>query len=397
MTDMDSLVDELLAKPVGKLVATKPRNIDLTREIEVNGSTITATITDEPGRVNEGTALEFLRAEGLTPEEWEVASFKKSQWGDTENPKESVSFTFKRAAEADRMPVLPLDELLPPVKGHQPKPRRSEGEYGAIVALGDMQFGKVDGDGVVGTLERTINCLNNAADRIEQLKQHYDIGHVHVAWLGDHIEGFVSQGGNNAWRTPLSLNEQIRLTRRVMLHALLTLSDSADTVSMAAVPGNHGEAVRFGSKGVTRYDDSHDTESLIAVADAARLNEQAFGHVQFYVPDTDELTVMVDVAGTKVAHAHGHQWKPNQHFTWWKGQAFNTASNMHGADLLLAGHTHHEFTDSDGYRTFVQVPALESESTWYRHMKGTTGAPGIVLAITRNGLTDHKEIIRGGV
>ena len=394
---MTTLAKILLAKPVGPTRPPSGREIDFTRQIEVSENTVTATITDVPGAVNEGTALRFLEDEGLVPEQWEITSFKKSEWGDTDNPKESVSFTFRRASQAGVVAALPIDELLGPVKGHKPQKKRSQGTFGVIVALGDMQFGKMDGDGFEGTLERTVNCLNNAADRILELEDHYDIGHIHVAWLGDHIEGFVSQRGDNAWRTPLSLNEQIRLTRRVMLHALLTFAPMATKVSMAAVPGNHGEAIRFGSKGVTRYDDSHDTESLIAVADAAEMNEAAFGHVEFFVPHTDELTVVADVAGTVVAHAHGHQWKPNQHFAWWRGQAFNTASAMHDANLLLAGHTHHEFVDSDGWRQFVQVPALESESTWYRHQKGTGGAPGIVLAITKDGLTDHKEIIRGGV
>jgi hypothetical protein len=395
---MTTLLEDLLAMPVGPVLPAKQRQAqaDLTREIVVTESAVTATIVDEPGQTNEGTALDFLESEGLNPEEWDVTSFRKSEWGDPENPKESVSFTFKRSRNLETEERLNLDELLPPIAAHTAvRKARAEGEFGAIVALGDMQFGKVDGDGVAGTLERTINCLNNAADRIELLRDHYDIGHIHIAWLGDHIEGFVSQGGNNAWRTPLSLNEQIRLTRRVMLHALLTFAYSAQSVSMAAVPGNHGEAVRFGSKGITKYDDSHDTESLIAVSEAAYMNEEAFGHVRFYVPDSDELTVVLDIAGTRVAHAHGHQWKPNKHFDWWKGQAFNTESAMHDVDLLLAGHTHHEFVDTDGPRKFIQVPALESESTWYRHQKGVTGAPGIVLAVTKDGSTDHTEIIRG--
>ena len=69
-----------------------------------------------------------------------------------------------------------------------------------------------------------------------------------------------------------------------MLRALTLFVPLAARVSMAAVPGNHGEAVRFAGKGVTRYDDSHDTEALIAVADAAALNPAAFGHGEFTSP-----------------------------------------------------------------------------------------------------------------
>src|SRR5690606_16970373 len=122
-----------------------------------------------------------------------------------------------------------------------------------------------------------------------------------------------------------------------------------------------------------------------AVSDAAKL--AGWDHVKFYVPEDDELTIMVDVAGTNVLHAHGHQWSPGKHFEWWKGQAFNKGSNRHEADLLLAGHLHHEEIDTWGWRKYIGVPALESESTWYRHQKGTPGAPGVVLALTKDGLT----------
>lgn len=163
---------------------------------------------------------------------------------------------------------------------------------------------------------------------------------------------------------------------------------------MAAVPGNHGEAVRFNGRGITRYDDSHDTEALVAVRDALALAPEVYGHVECFVPDSDELTVVVDCSGTVVAHAHGHQWRPGKHWEWWRGQAFNKQSAMHQADVLLAGHLHHEHVDTDGPRTFIQPPAMESESTWWRHAKGTTGAPGLVVAVTKDGSVPVKEVVR---
>lgn len=395
MLSSSDLVDELLSKPVGRSVA-KPRvEPDLTRQIEVNGNTATATIIDEPNTVNEGTARTFLVDEGLDPDEWEVTGFRKSEWGSADKPMESVRFTFKKTGLSGSSGDIPLDDLLAKLDAYKPASLTMDGTYGALVLIGDTQFGKEDQDGIEGTAYRAIDCINKARDRIIWLVQSgYEIGHVHVAWLGDHIEGFVSQGGDNAWRTKLTLTEQIRLTRRTMLHALLTFSElGTEKLTMVAVPGNHGEAVRFG-KGVTRYDDSHDTESLIAVHDAVNLSPEGLDHVQFFVPENDELTVVTEVAGTVIAHAHGHQWKPGKHFDWWRGQAFNADSPLGDADLLVAGHLHHEFVDSDGKRQFVQVPAMESESTWFRHRTGTTGAPGLVLALTKDGLTDYKEVIR---
>lgn len=392
----DPLLEELLAKPVGPAIPARQtaRDRDLTRQIEVSGDVAAVTVRGTVGEVTEDAALQHLREQNLDPAWWEPTGFRSSQWtmpnGDTGV---STRYTFNRADCTD--PARPaLDELIAEIARHDPNPVRPDGDHGFLVLLGDMQFGKLDGDGVEGALRRTVGCLNRAADLLVEYRKRFDIGHVHLGWLGDHIEGFVSQGGANTWRTPLTLNDQIRLTRRVMLHALGLFAPLAERVSMAAVPGNHGEAVRFSGKGVTRYDDSHDTESLIAVHDAANLNPAAFGHVEFYVPETDELTVVLDIAGTVVAHAHGHQWRPGKHFDWWKGQAFNKASALHQADLLVAGHLHHEHIDSDGWRQYIQPPAMESESTWWRHANGTGGAPGLIVALTRGGQTNIKEVVR---
>lgn len=393
----NELLDELTSKPVGPEIParrTDPER-DFTKSIEVAGDTAEVTVRGPADTVSEDAATAHLLSQGLDPAQWRASGFRSSEWT-MPNGETGVSarYTYTRV-HGGGVAGPDLGELFASIRPYTALTHdgRAQGDHGFIVALGDMQFGKIDGDGVEGTLRRTIDCLNKAADLFGEYRVRFAMGHIHIAWLGDHIEGFVSQGGANTWRTPLTLTEQIRLTRRVMLHALGTFAPLAERVTMAAVPGNHGEAVRFG-KGVTRYDDSQDTESLIAVADAAALHPAAFGHVEFFVPRTDELTVVLDVAGTVVAHAHGHQWRPGKHWEWWRGQAFNRASALHQADLLLAGHLHHEHVDSDGPRTFIQPPALESESTWWRHAKGTTGAPGLVVAVTKGGQTNVKEVVR---
>lgn len=138
----------------------------------------------------------------------------------------STRFSFARCASVTMTERPPIDELIAaldgtPVNVIDVLPDTDGEEYTFVVALGDMQFGKIDGDGVEGTLQRTIDCLNRAAELLVEYRMRFKIRHVHIAWLGDHVEGFVSQGGANTWRTQLTLNEQIRLTRRVMLHALL--------------------------------------------------------------------------------------------------------------------------------------------------------------------------------
>ena len=385
----DALINALLAVPNSP---HKPKRVtkadDFTAQIEVGKSSVSVTVNDKPGVTTEGTARDFLIAEGLNPDDWEVTGLKKSQWGDSDNPKESVAFTFKRVSVQDERESM-LPELLEYLNKHKPKthPLVDEADQSVVVVIGDMQFGKMDGDGPEGAVTRTLTAIDGAAERIVAAK------HIHVAWMGDHIEGFVSQGGANVWRTQLTLNEQIRLTRRVMAYAMQRLAPFCDRLTMAAVPGNHGEPQRFNGKGVTRYDDSHDTEALVAVSEAAALSEH-FDHVEFYVPETDEMTVILEVGGVTFAHAHGHQWRPNKHFEWWRGQAFDQNSSMHMADVLLAGHLHHGHIEEDGKRLYVGCPALEAESTWYRHSTGTGGNPGILLLRVDDREVKTVEFIR---
>lgn len=359
--------------------------------LEVSGDTAAVELNTEAGAATDGAARDVLVQDGLSPDEWVVTGYRRSEWTMANGELgESARFTFARRGSVAA--GVDVDELVNVGARYEPVPRRTEGDHGFLVALGDMQFGKVDGDGVQGAFDRTLEGLNRSVDQLMEWSASRRFGHVHVAWLGDHIEGFVSQGGANTFRTRLTLNEQIRLTRRVMMYAVELFHDKAERVSLVSVPGNHGDPQRFMGKGVTRYDDSHDTEALIAVSEAATLSP-AFRHVEFYVPDNDELTVTLDVAGTRVGHSHGHMHRPGKQFEWWEKQAFG-GSPLRDADLLLEGHLHHLHVETNGGRMFMGVPALEAESTWYRHSKGVGGRPGVVTAALKDGEVSPIQEVR---
>lgn len=395
----DSLLDDILAIPVAPAIPKSTR-ADFSRKLEVklDGTTeATVNCAAAPREELEGKARELLEEYGLKPDAFAVTAFRVSKWT-MANGEEGVSARFSfhsRMFGGETVDVLDLNELFDLIELHRASPVvvRPSGEHAFIVALGDMQFGKIDGDGPEGTLRRVIECINRAADALAWYRKRFDIGHIHVAWLGDHVEGFVSQGGDNAWRTQLTLSEQTRLVRRVMMHALQVFAPLAERVTMVAVPGNHGEPQRFGKKGITRYDDSHDTEALIAVSEAAALDPLHYGHVEFYTPEPDEMTVTLDLAGTVTSHAHGHQFRPGQHFKWWGDQTFG-GSPIGQATLLLLGHLHHLHVEESGLRTMVQVPALEATSKWWEHATGVRGNPGIVVAVTKDGHTGQIEVVR---
>lgn len=394
MTDHEQLLADILAVPTS---SDKPKRQakaeDFTSKYENLGDVANVTINAQPGTVNEGTAREFLEKDDLDPSEWEVVSYRRSEWGDSANPKESVSFTFKKASATSSAPEeADIEELIQFLNAQPMEPVEVgtlNHDTALVVVLGDMQFGKYESP-TKDAVARIKRCIDEAAREAMECKP----DHIHVAWMGDHVEGFVSQGGANTWRTRLTMMQQTRLVRWAMTYAMKRLAPLTNRLTKAAVPGNHGEPQRFNGKGVTTYDDSHDTEALICVSEAAELSRD-FQHVEFFVPETDEMTVLLNIGGVNFAHVHGHQFRPNKHFEWWSRQSFNQDSSMHMADVLLAGHLHHGHIEEDGKRLYVGAPALEAESTWYRHSTGTGGNPGILTLRVQDGQVRTINFIRG--
>lgn len=360
------------------------------------------TINTEPTEEKITTWDKYIRDAGLDPDEVEVIEpvqvrgwdAIKREWNPEIEEFESnvVRMHYYRLNVRRKRPGLGIEELLGFIKSS--KNSRKSGPTGDstfVVAVGDLQLGKIDGDGVDGTVQRAVDGFERAAEEIKALRKHSSIGRVHVAWLGDCLEGFVSQGGMNAWRTVLTVTEQIRLLRKLMWFAVDIFTPLAEQSDHVAVPGNHDQAIRFGKGGVTRYDDSFDVDALSAVAEAAaRMNR--YDGVNFYTPDRDELSVTLETSGTILGHIHGHQTKRGKHFEWWANQNFGDQP-VGQADILLAGHFHHFILDSSGTRKFIQVPALESESTWFRHNSGQVGDPGILTFTTQDKSVNNIKIV----
>lgn len=332
-----------------------------------------------PDDVPEGDALTFLEKADQDPGAWEVTGFKRIEYGNPAQPFVSTRFTYKR--RPDSAIQVPIDDLLAYIHEYDgPKPK-TVGQAplpGVAVLIGDMQFGQVGPDGDPFTIiENTLAAIDRAAEEVER---YGGADELLVAWLGDHVEGFVSQGGRNNWRTPLTLSEQIRATRRVMLYAVDKLSPLCNRLVMAAIPGNHGRVETATGAG-TRADDNHDVEALVAVAETLQESRhEAHRAVEVYVPEKDSISLSVAVGGLTWGLVHGDKWRKGGHFTWWREQAFHNGPTA-GADVLCSGHWHHLLVQEEGNKTFIQVPTLSTDGAYWEHLHGNRPHPGIVLAL----------------
>ena len=383
---MSDLSDRLAATPPPPSTPRRRREHPQGSEWEWDGSSgflQTGPLAERPR-----TWDEFIADAGIDPDEVEVVEpVQVRGWDSPIGEGNVVRMHYYRLTLRRRGLTVNLDELIRAAKRRRPKPSPATGSGSFLMALGDLQLGKVDGDGVEGTVQRFIDTTEMAVQRFRTLRRRNLVGSITLAHLGDCIEGMVSQGGANTWRTCLTTTEQVRLYRRLCIEQIKVLSSLTEDLTFAVVPGNHDEAFRP----LHTYGDSWAIDSAAAVKDALDL-AGTYEHVHVIAPARDELTLTIDVAGTIVGMAHGHQFPRGDVVKWWAGQSHGRQP-IGDADLLLAGHLHHLKIMDTGPKTFLQVPALESESTWWRHRTGEVTRPGIVTAVVGGGTWHSLEVL----
>jgi len=274
-----------------------------------------------------------------------------------------------------------VDELIKSI-GRRRAPKAVATGPGVFHFLGgDEQLGKIDGDGTEGIVDRIVQSIDQSVIEFKRLRKTRSLGIVHQAWLGDCGEGNQSQGGRNMWRTSLTVTEQYRVHRRLMLYAIDAFAPLVESVQVDVVNGNHDDVQR---QIATRADDGHATESAIALSDALELNVAAYGHVKIFVPNRDESYITREIGDSVFTMAHGNQWSRGKAMAWWSGQSFNWQAPG-AAQFLLYGHEHTASLTTQRDRVAICVPTFESESTWWRHKTGDVGKRGAYVMTTAAG------------
>lgn len=347
------------------------------------------TLTSKPLDSEPNDWSELLAVWDLDPEVFEVVEPVQYRAWDAPNPEGGLRRLFyyratirrrveSRASVAELLAVL--KEKRPRMGSFEP----SDDGFMYVVPAGDLQIGKPDGDGSEGTIRRFVEKTDMSVVRLKELRRlKRPISGVMLPWLGDCIEGLVSQSGAlaAAGRLDLTMSEQLRVYRRLMLYQIQQFAGLTDRIIVPVVPGNHDEVQKAG-KVVRRFDDSWAIEGAVAVADALKLNTQ-YDHVSFVFPGVDELTITLDVAGTPVGFAHGHQFGRDP-MKWWAGQAHGM-QDIGSATLLLGAHLHHLRIEQGGAKTFIQIPAMDGGSTWWRHKTGQDAPAAMVSMLIGHG------------
>jgi hypothetical protein len=92
--------------------------------------------------------------------------------------------------------------------------------------------------------------------------------------------------------------------------------------------------------------------------------------------------------------AHGHQGRDM--VKWWHGQMMGQCA-VASADILNVGHLHHYDVKSVGKRLFIQNPAMDGGSSWFRDKAGLESDPGVVSLVIGEGFDARRELsVLGG-
>ena len=71
-------------------------------------------------------------------------------------------------------------------------------------------------------------------NKVHELREH--IGPILISWVGDCIEGMVSQGGKNARRTELTTTQQVKLLRKLMFETIKAFAPLTNDIQVVSVP-----------------------------------------------------------------------------------------------------------------------------------------------------------------
>ena len=329
-------------------------------------------ITGRGGIIPDGYVATMLTAK-YNPNAWTRDKAFDHQGKKTPaTTKGAWSYTFKISKRVDRQSLV--DDLMQLTKRKAVKRAEQSTDELFVFAMGDSQLGKPDGDGTDGIIRAWSQSLATA--RSNWMAQRRPS--VLIAGLGDHLEGNQSQGGRNFYRSDLTISEQLRVFRRMLLRTIDTFIE-APSITVGIVNGNHDDIQRFQT---TDASDGHATESAIAVGEAMALNPARYGHVSLYVPGKDQDHLVLEVNGTNFVLIHGHQWSRGKAMEWWEKQTFNNHPAGSG-HILIHGHEHEFQISSRRDRLIITTPALESESTWFKQKYGAVGRRGVLTFTTK--------------
>jgi len=330
---------------------------------------------------------DIIRELGLDPAAWTVDESQPVQVRTWDSGDKRMYYYRATVVPARDFAVEPdVEALIREVKRRKPAPLREEilAERALVVCLADWQAGKSDHGGVEALVERLMALKDAVPKRVKEAhKTGAPISALYLVGMGDMVENTCDHYAQQTFSVALDRRQQVKLVRRILTMMITEWSKLPVKMVVGCVPGNHGEN-RRGGKSFTTFEDNDDLAVFEQVAEIVGHNPDRYSNVSFVIPDGD-MTITLDVCGTVVAFAHGHQFTGsglplNKAKTWWSGK-MRAMHPTGDAQVLVFGHYHHLQVLQDGPRTIFGCPSNDGGSRWFEERGGPTTACGTLTFV----------------
>jgi predicted phosphodiesterase len=333
-----------------------------------------------------------LKLWGLDPEHFTVVEpVLFNVWGDTLG---ILNRQWKgKVVRKGGQETADIESLIAEIKKHKPRERKEiEGGASLVVCASDWQVGKRDGDGLKGLVGRWLQAIDDVEFRLKELKKiGRPIDSITVLCLGDLVEGCDGHYDIQTFTVEVDRRDQVKIARRLLRDALIRWSRVVPSITVAAIGGNHGENRKNG-KAFTTLGDNDDVALVESVAEIFQANPEAYGHIKFAIP-TDELSLTLEVHGQIIGITHGHLARSGQgvegKLRRWIADQTLGRQKIGDCDILVTGH-YHSFKLADwGGVKWIQAPALDGGSVWWRQSTGEIADVGVLtFLVSSQGVSD---------
>ena len=348
--------------------------------IEWTGDTGHVTVAAKPGEEPDRDKINGVidSSPFLTSDEVEVDWSSKPRVSiHHDDNGNAIQIWYKLPLMRSRKGGKDVDDVLDLIYDDIPKPKL-RGDVWRTIQVGDTHIGKSVLDGAGSDLlvkrwkESITNALNMSAAQ-----------GIHLAFMGDLIEGENSQGGKNIANNDLTLTESLRVARHLVSWTIQEALHHVENVIVSTVPGNHGDTTRLQNRPLT---DSHDLDIVSAVQQAFELTEHK-DRITWYYPEEGTGHLVYEVDGTIFASTHGHLFKGmlKGAESWWSGMSVSGAP-AGAAHILMAAHYHSPLVSNYTRNKWICFgAALEDKSTWLNEQNGASSQPGMLTYLTDGG------------
>lgn len=333
-----------------------------------------------------------LKMWGLDPDAFAVVEpVLFNVWGDTSGV---LNRQWKgKVVRRGKNEVADIEALIQEIRKHKPKaPKPFVGNASLVICASDWQVGKRDGDGLKGLVGRWLQAIDDVESRLKELRRMgRSIDSIVVLCLGDLVEGCDGHYDIQTFTVEVDRRDQVKIARRLLRDALIRWSKIVPEITVAAIGGNHGENRKNG-KTFTTFGDNDDVALVESVAEIFGANPEAYGHIKFAIP-TDELSLTLEVKGKIIGITHGHLARagagPEAKLRRWIADQTLGRQAIGDCDILVSGHYHSlKLADWGGVK-WIQAPALDGGSVWWRQSTGEIADVGVLtFLVSERGVTD---------